>query len=910
MLPTQNIIKSSAPLPFKSFLLFFLLTYLLPSTPAFGQTGEQPADTASFPPVSIAQQDLQKQHESIIAIYQQHRLEFQDRKKNINDEVKQELEKLADKISSLNSELKKGEARLNTVYQSDQQELPSEIREEILHVNEKQLKYERILYALSVINKGSAFILSPLTIAAGSNAGNILFIFLPLTVLNIFLYLFFRQKVTFTRYRTLLIAILVTVFLTCATSLFAASTEKRNEVQTKLGFAESMLELSGNQKAIAILEDKSAEQTVLPSGLTSGDQKLEVYKTVTTDSPEYYVTLAALYTAEKRTEDAVEAIANIAEEDDLIGNPTEKIIVNTVHFLVENGHADIAGNVIANHAWLISDTRTLLELAQYLTTYSMQVSSDYVMELMEEKTETAVGLVALADSYHKVGEKDKALSILTRALNTSRNIDDILLIAQTCVKLQIDSVLKLLPTKAEELPGSTELLIDLAEIYNDQGESSLAAATLQQAITKSSQLDQLKQVVQIAIEFKLESLMDKVREQVILLCPDLQSDPDSEQFQLAYSQCLQFVDFFFSLKKEADAAKLFNMLTAKVKEDREKDDRYISLMLSGARDALQRDMKQKAASIVFKLTMMIKPRTKSFSTYIKMHEEFLASIQELPDRDMVSIPLFYGLINEDINRSSNAERVYLQAVIYSLDAVNKSYGDKLPDTLNEYFLLGRLWQKENRIDDLASLDRVYALLENQILENMKEKERQRVLTEPMARLTELEEKREKQLALIQNHDADIKEKEAEYTRRQEQIIEEAQLSLATEKKTLAKLSRKLLFKTLSTIIAQLILLGLVIGCALIAWKYSRHLKEHKTYGFFTKFLELNGWLRVFSILGILSGICLIIVSQFLQIFQKVHELTLHMAPETNSMYADATVSELELKLKKDAGDSYKEERKK
>ena len=910
MLPTQNIIKSSAPLPFKSFLLFFLLTYLLPSTPAFGQTGEQPADTASFPPVSIAQQDLQKQHESIIAIYQQHRLEFQDRKKNINDEVKQELEKLADKISSLNSELKKGEARLNTVYQSDQQELPSEIREEILHVNEKQLKYERILYALSVINKGSAFILSPLTIAAGSNAGNILFIFLPLTVLNIFLYLFFRQKVTFTRYRTLLIAILVTVFLTCATSLFAASTEKRNEVQTKLGFAESMLELSGNQKAIAILEDKSAEQTVLPSGLTSGDQKLEVYKTVTTDSPEYYVTLAALYTAEKRTEDAVEAIANIAEEDDLIGNPTEKIIVNTVHFLVENGHADIAGNVIANHAWLISDTRTLLELAQYLTTYSMQVSSDYVMELMEEKTETAVGLVALADSYHKVGEKDKALSILTRALNTSRNIDDILLIAQTCVKLQIDSVLKLLPTKAEELPGSTELLIDLAEIYNDQGESSLAAATLQQAITKSSQLDQLKQVVQIAIEFKLESLMDKVREQVILLCPDLQSDPDSEQFQLAYSQCLQFVDFFFSLKKEADAAKLFNMLTAKVKEDREKDDRYISLMLSGARDALQRDMKQKAASIVFKLTMMIKPRTKSFSTYIKMHEEFLASIQELPDRDMVSIPLFYGLINEDINRSSNAERVYLQAVIYSLDAVNKSYGDKLPDTLNEYFLLGRLWQKENRIDDLASLDRVYALLENQILENMKEKERQRVLTEPMARLTELEEKREKQLALIQNHDADIKEKEAEYTRRQEQIIEEAQLSLATEKKTLAKLSRKLLFKTLSTIIAQLILLGLVIGCALIAWKYSQHLKEHKTYGFFTKFLELNGWLRVFSILGILSGICLIIVSQFLQIFQKVHELTLHMAPETNSMYADATVSELELKLKKDAGDSYKEERKK
>ncbi|GEM_PF-2242470 len=910
MLPTGNKIKSSAPLPFISFRLFFLLTCLLASTPGLGQTDEQLADAASLPPASIAQQDIQKQHESVRATYQQHRLDFQDRKKKINDEVKQELKKLTDKIRSLNSELKKGDAHLNDVYQSDRQELPSEIREEILHVNEKQLKYERILSALSVINKGSAFILSPLTIAAGSDAGNILFIFLPLTVLNIFLYLFFRQKVTFTRYRILLIAILVTVFLTCATSLFAASTEKRDEVQTKLRFAESMLELSGNQKAIAILEDRSAEQTVLPSGLTSGDQKLEVYKTVTTDSPEYYVTLAALYTAEKRTEDAIDTIANIAEKDGLVGNPTEKIIVSTVHFLVENGHADIAGNVIANHAGLISDTETLLELAQYLTTYSMQVSSDYVMELMEEKTETAVGLVALADSYHKIGEKDKALSILTRALHTSLNINDILLIAQTCVKLQIDSVLKQLPAKAEELPGSTESLIDLARIYNAQSESSPAAAILQQAITKSSQLDQLKEVAQIAIEFKLESLMDEVREQVILLCPDLQSDPDSEQFQLAYSQCLQFVDFFFNLKEEADAAKLFNMITAKVKEDRVKDDRYISLMLSSARDALQRDMKQKAASIVFKLTMMIKPRTKSFSTYFKIPEEFLSSIQGLPDRDMVSIPLFNGLINEDINRVSNAERVYLQAVIYSLDAVNKSYGDKLPDTLNEYFLLGRLWQKENRIDDLASLDRVYTLLETLTLENMKEKERQRVLTEPLARLTELEEKREKQLVLIQNHDVDIKEKKAEHTRHQEQIIKTAHLSLAAEKKTLAKITRKLLFKTLSTIIAQLILLGLVIGCALIAWKYSRHLKEHKTYGFFTKFLELNGWLRVFSILGILSGIGLIIVSQFLQIFQKVHELTMHLAPKTNSMYADAAVTELELKIKKDASDSDREERKK
>ena len=144
---TRNRIKTSSPLPFITVLLFFLLACLSRSTSVLGQTDEQSVDPADFSPASIAQQDLQKQHEIIIAAYQQHRLQFQDRKEKINDEVKQELEQLADKIRSLNSELKKGDARLNTVYQSDQQELPSEIKEEILYVNEKQLKYERILSA-------------------------------------------------------------------------------------------------------------------------------------------------------------------------------------------------------------------------------------------------------------------------------------------------------------------------------------------------------------------------------------------------------------------------------------------------------------------------------------------------------------------------------------------------------------------------------------------------------------------------------------------------------------------------------------------------------------------------------------------------------------------------------------------
>ena len=109
-----------------------------------------------------------------------------------------------------------------------------------------------------------------------------------------------------------------------------------------------------------------------------------------------------------------------------------------------------------------------------------------------------------------------------------------------------------------------------------------------------------------------------------------------------------------------------------------------------------------------------------------------------------------GLINEDINKLSKAENLYMQAVINSLAVVNDSYGDELPQTLNEYFLLGRLWQQEQRTKLLLSLDRVYTLLEQRVLVNLKDKERKVLLHEQLSRLEQLhEEKKQLQKQLDQ-----------------------------------------------------------------------------------------------------------------------------------------------------------------
>jgi hypothetical protein len=896
---------------FAAISLIFILEGVLGTTSVFGESERQASEPAQpaatiISPAVEKEQTPDKDRDTIIVAYKQHRLEYQKKKENIRNEVKLELKKLTDQLRSLSSDLKTGAGHLKTVYHPQEQELDPEVSKSILRLNENKARYEGLLSTLSALNRGSGFIFSPLAFAAGTHADSVLFIFLPLTILNIFLYLFFQQRPTFTRYKKILIALLVTAFLACATSLLAAPMDKRQEVQSKLHFTEKILALKGNAKAIAILESGSRSQTVLPANLVSGDKWLTVYPTVTTNSPEYYVTLAALYSAEKETEKAVESLKNIAEDTELEGEPNDKIIVDTIHFLVENGHLDIAHTMVTNFAKLITDTNILSDLAQYVGAYSMRDSFSYTMELLEEKSVTTSELLAVASSYYKSGKTDKVQSTLTLAFDASRDMKDILLIASDCIKLQSDSLLEQLPAKMEHLPADPGLTIDLAKLYHEQQEYPLAAAALKLATSQATRLEQLESVTLAAVELKLEFLLVKIREKVILLNPALQKDLSDNTFQQAYAQVLQFVDFLINEKMPANAAKLYDALLYRIKEGRVKDDQYVSFMLHSAFDALQRNMKERAEKTVFKLSMLIKPRTKSFSTYLTLPENLLQSLHGLPDLGRVSVPLFNGLINEDIGQFSKAERVYMQAIIYALDSVNRSQGDQLPETLNEFFLLGRLWQNENRIKDLASLDQVYSLLENRILKSLRKKEEDKLLTEPLARVAELKEQREKQLGLIKAFDTRMAKLKAREIDRQEKKVKNAQAALSAKKKTVTALTREVMLKAVSTLIIQLMLLVLIIGCAVIAWQYSQRLKEHRTYGFFTRFLELSGWLRVFSIVGIVSGFISIIFSQFLQIFQKVHESSPKMIQETGTIYTGNGAADSP--IKKNGGGSDRPER--
>lgn len=677
-----------------------------------------------------------------------------------------------------------------------------------------------------------------------------------------------------------LILLLITGILASATSLLAAPIDKRLQVEDKLRYAEDMLSLTGNQKIIKILEGKSSTRFELPPGLTSGDPSLKLYRYVSVNSPEYYFSLAALYTAEGQTGKAIESLSKIAEKKNLEGVPSQKIIIATIHFLIKKGYADVAGTAVTNHIGRLGDIGALLNLANYLKLQTLQVSSDYVMNIVQKKANTTTALVTLADYYFKAGKTDKVRKLLTRALNKCENVSDLIIVAQECVTKETKDVFKKIPAKAAKLYGSPEQMVALAKIFHGQGESAQVTASLQRAVNKSSTMSQLENITRAAIDFQQGQLIDKINEKVILLNRDLEKTVQDKRFKKAYKQCIAFVDFYFSLNRKEDATNLFEAIVKKVKQGR-KIDTISFTLIDISKDALQRGLTQQAAKIAFYLTMKVKPREKVYSTYFKMHDDLLQSMHGLPDRDLVSIPLYNGLINEDINLLGNAEKVYMQSIWFSLDKINQSYGDNLPDTLNDFFLLGRLWQKDNRTNVLKTLDRVYVLLENRALELLKEKERNRLLHEPLALLVTLKKQRQQQLAIINEQDSDLEQRKIDFDRRRQEMIAEAKIDLSKQREELTALTTKTILKTVATIALQIIFIGLMIGCFILAWKYSQRMKEHKTYGFLTRFLELNGWLRIFSVLGVISGIGLVVISQLFQIFQKIHELTLQAMPQAS-----------------------------
>ncbi|MFH0783397.1 MAG: hypothetical protein V2B20_15795 [Pseudomonadota bacterium] len=592
----------------------------------------------------------------------------------------------------------------------------------------------------------------------------LILVFLCITVLNVFLYLFFKQKPFFIRYKIHLIIALTLCIGAIASPLFAAEQTKREQVISKLDTTEKILSKSEYERFIAILEEKQMNQILIPE-LQSGDPLFKVFRNVTIETPEYWFTLAALYTHEQQNGKAIDAVKRITSSTRLVANADhQNIILNSFKYLLQEKQTQIISSIIDSLGGAVMEVSTSLELAILLKQNGMQTSADKTLSYAIIKANSVFDLTILAKFFIDRKEYDKSSEALEKAIIGSKTKEEIMALAETAITL-----------------GNNKLIT------------------------------------------KFISTVDVVLSE--------------------YQDKMDVVDVFIKHDRKEEANILFGtMIKAGMVKSTESTKKLLYLIEA----SLVRNFIPQASDASEKLIFMLGGFSKAKSFLMKT-ETHLATAQGLPDANNIMLPQFYGLSKEEQGRNDEAEEAYIRATLDSLTTIISSYGYTIPESLNDFYLLGRIWIKGNRADLIGQLDRVYSILEKQFMKNVAEKNQ-----------AQLKTLREEAVAL-KGH------------------VSKLQNDLEKIKQRATKSYIKLVMQAGSTIATILFLLAALTGCIVLASNYCKELSMGKTFGFLMKFSETVGWLQVLSVLGLISGFFYILFAQLFLMLQMVQENTKRIA---------------------------------
>jgi hypothetical protein len=688
-----------------------------------------------------------KESQSEASSYLQHRSTFEANLKTLKSQHEIEKRQLLAEIKKINDETSGKQAEI--------QNMRSEISEK-----------KGSLVGLELIRNFFVFLLLPfagalslfdsLGVAAGlknSSFSVIQYVFLPITALNLLLYIKLKEKVLWEKYRMALMVICGVFILGFSSPLFAEESQEVEKVSESLDTALEVLGKSDHQRYIAILEGRVKNPTELPS-LKSGDELLQASQKVFLNTGEYFFTLAALHSHEGQTGKAVDAIKNIMDPGLVFkSDQASKIFINSIKFLIKHKQTDSARKMIDVQANRIRDVEQSLEISKYLKENQMGASSKKVLDITISRAKSVNDLMALASFLIEAGELEKGSQSLTRAANISRKIADHLAIAKLAIKYEKSEI--------------------------------------------------------------ISNLVDSLPKSI--------------------SERIQFVDLLLANGRKEDATIVFSNLTAKIRKSTPK---YKQKLVYIIEQAMARKLTEQALSAVSKLSVYLGKDAYYQTMKLPSNMQLSANI---PTPEKVSIPLFYGMLNEELNFNDKAEGAYIRVVLQTLENILSSYGYAMPNSFNDFHLLGNIWKSENKDMLLRKLDDVYTLIEEK-----------HILATKNAQKVELARYRV--------------ELENAKSQQQQATAEIDSLRSKTEDEMW-----ELSVRSFSTVLTIIFVIGVLVGCLWKGYEYSKLQCTHKAYGFVTKSLESVGWVRVMSIIGVVSGLITILIAQWLQIFQRIHE---------------------------------------
>jgi hypothetical protein len=214
--------------------------------------------------------------------------------------------------------------------------------------------------------------------------------------------------------------------------------------------------------------------------------------------------------------------------------------------------------------------------------------------------------------------------------------------------------------------------------------------------------------------------------------------------------------------------------------------------------------------------------------------QLLPASKFLPTDQDIHLAAYLGIVQQKSGKPEDAQYSYKAALRNDLEAIVRSSGYEISGNINEFFYLKQLWQ-EAYPQKLEFVLPLYSYLQAQVIEGLHEREQGRI-NQLKNRLEELNEEKARLISMGEQNKKESRETYFDLT-----------------------------FLSMRALVILLAFLVIMVGWIVKGVLHAKSVSRFKFFGFCFKFFESVGWSFVFSIVGLLPGVPIIILSQFMEI---------------------------------------------
>lgn len=276
----------------------------------------------------------------------------------------------------------------------------------------------------------------------------ILEFFFIITLININVYLYFYRKKFLIRNKRLIIVFTVILWLLFFAPLIFGSKAIAREVsplESQIEQAASIFKMTRLQRIILKMEEyegRSGETIKLQEVKTVND-KLIPLKEVTAGNADFYYTLAALYLAEGRKGDAVDAVKMIYNPETKLADKQLDIAAKGIEFLIDNGQLESAGVAVKAILGRIQSFDLAVELMKYFEKAGMRETA---IEILKQSVKLGIkdesNTTSLIKRFIDNDQLDYARVAIEQSMNQVSNINSGIMLIDYAIKAGFEDLVK------------------------------------------------------------------------------------------------------------------------------------------------------------------------------------------------------------------------------------------------------------------------------------------------------------------------------------------------------------------------------------------------------------------------------------------------------------------------------------